>query len=148
LTRAVVRLFATAVVGCGLAFGAAAAAAPAQAATPALNINPCCQLLPHVSLTYSPTFLYYWESTTLTATTNFNVGPTPYWIGIYDRTDGTWVNECPTGTTCSATVSDPTWPSPTSKVYQAVVGLLYAPPGSSGVLVSSAPTTVLWTTIR
>jgi hypothetical protein len=147
LTRAAVRLFATAVVGCGLAFGVAAAATPAQAATP-LTIHPCCQLLPHVSLADNPTFVYDWESTTLTATTNFDVGPTPYWIGIYDVTDGTWVNECPTGTTCSAAVSDPTWPSPTSKVYQAVVGLLYAPPGSSGVLVSSAPITVLWTTIR
>jgi hypothetical protein len=148
LTRAVARLFATAVVGGGLALGASAAAAPANAATPALTIHPCCQLLPHVSLTYNPTFLYYWESTTLTATTNFDVGPTPYFIGLYDVTDGTWVKECPTGTTCSVTVSDPTWPSPTSKVYRAVVGLLDAPPGSSGVLVSSAPVTVLWTTIR
>jgi hypothetical protein len=148
VTRAVVRLFATAFVGCGLAFGVAAAATPAEAATPALNTYPCCQFLPHVSLTDNPTFVYYWESTTLTATTNFNVGPTPYWIGIYDVTDGTWVSECPTGTTCSATVSDPTWPSPTSKVYRAVVGLLDAPPGSSGVLVASAPITVLWRTIR
>jgi hypothetical protein len=62
---AAVRLCAAAIAIGGSAVGAAAT--PAQAATQAPNIHPCCQLLPYVSLTGSPTFLYYWQSTTLTA---------------------------------------------------------------------------------
>jgi hypothetical protein len=41
----------------------------------------------------------------LTATTSDNVGPSPYWIQIYDDNTGTVLAQCPSGTTCPATVS-------------------------------------------
>jgi len=39
-------------------------------------------------------------SETVTATANGNVGPTPYYIEIFDET-GTRLTECPSGSSCS-----------------------------------------------
>jgi hypothetical protein len=38
---------------------------------------------------------------TYTATTNQDVGPTPYWIEIYDVTNPAFLAQCPVGTSCS-----------------------------------------------
>jgi hypothetical protein len=154
VTSKILRTFLSAVALTTIGAGASVLAMPGTAhALYCQPITPgdCLPLggggpLPKVSLTYSPTFLYYWQSTTLTATYNYDVGGSGYWIGIYDLTDRTWVAECSTGTTCSAQVSDPTWPLPTSKVYQAVVGYLHSLPNSWGALVSSPQTGVYWTT--
>lgn len=40
----------------------------------------------------------------VTATANIDVGPTPYWIEIFDQTTGTRVAVCGSGTTCTATI--------------------------------------------
>lgn len=45
---------------------------------------------------------------TLTATANTDVGPTPYYITIYDQTTGAELAVCGSGITCSATVSEST----------------------------------------
>jgi hypothetical protein len=45
------------------------------------------------------------QPVTLTATTNTDVGPTPYYITIYSETTGAELAVCGDGTTCSATVT-------------------------------------------
>jgi hypothetical protein len=100
-----------------------------------------------VFLTVWPAFPNWGQSVAMTATTNFDVGPTPYYIGIYDVTDGTWVCESGTGTSCSATVASAAAPL-VGKVYQGVVGYYHALPDSPGELGESAPATVTWYTIR
>jgi len=42
-------------------------------------------------------------SATITATANVDVGPTPYYIEIFDTYSGTRVGYCPSGTTCLGT---------------------------------------------
>src|SRR5580698_4029864 len=58
-----------------------------------------------VTLTASPDPQWPTEYSTLTATTNMNVGPTPYYLRIYDQTAQAWVITCGTGTTCTAPVT-------------------------------------------
>src|ERR1043166_5414640 len=45
------------------------------------------------------------SSVSLAAQFSYNVGPTPYYIEIYDQTTGARLASCGYGTTCSATVS-------------------------------------------
>jgi hypothetical protein len=68
-------------------------------------------------------------STTLTATTQIDVGPTPYYIEIFDATTATRVAVCSAGTSCQATVSQS---AATSHAYVAYVSNNSAtmPPGS------------------
>src|SRR5215470_2030230 len=44
---------------------------------------------------------------TLTATTNIDVGPTPWFIEIYDYSSTTLLQVCGGGTTCSVDVTEP-----------------------------------------
>ena len=92
-------------------------------------------------LTASSSLLWPTQYSTLTATANFNVGPTPYYLRIYDETAHVYVVTCGTGTTCSAPVTQPT---PTTHQYVAVVSDPSAsfPPGS--VQASSAVVGVVW----
>jgi len=46
------------------------------------------------------------QSVTMTATTNIDVGPTPYYIDIYDTTTAQLVTWCDSGTSCSLTVTE------------------------------------------
>ncbi len=61
-----------------------------------------------VSLSASATTLWPTQTATLTATANQNVGPTPYFIRIYDISTQSFVASCGTGTTCSAQITEPT----------------------------------------
>jgi hypothetical protein len=58
-----------------------------------------------VSLAASPEALWPTQYSTLTATTNQELGPTPYYLSIYDRTSETFVAKCGHGTTCSVKVT-------------------------------------------
>jgi hypothetical protein len=80
----------------------AAAATPASAAVarPGLPQNPARVT---VSLSASETTLDFGDATTLTATANEDVGPTPYWIEIFDVSTGNLLAACGSGTTCTAT---------------------------------------------
>jgi hypothetical protein len=82
-----------------------------------------------VSLSASPSALLPGGTTTLTATASLNVGPTPYYIEIFDQTTGANVGAvCGSGTTCSALVSQP---FPTTHAYVAFVsgyGTGFPPP--------------------
>jgi len=52
---------------------------------------------------YSLTLTSFFDS--VTATSSINVGPTPYYIEIFDVTTGARIAICPTGTVCSGTAS-------------------------------------------
>ena len=58
-----------------------------------------------VSLTSSFTTQSVGQSVTLTAVSNYNVGPSPYWIEIFNETTNVLVATCGSGTSCSASVS-------------------------------------------
>jgi hypothetical protein len=95
-----------------------------------------------ISLAASPSLPYVGTSSTLTATTNTNVGPTPYYISIYSETTGAELALCGTGTTCTATVSQSI---PGNQQFQAFVGDDVTGDGAPGfVLVSSNVVTVSW----
>jgi hypothetical protein len=82
------------------------------------------------------------QSVTLTATASADVGPTPYWISIYDLTSQTELMSCGTGTTCLVTV---TADSGGTQDYQAYVGDLPAAQSKPGfILASSQIVGVTW----
>jgi hypothetical protein len=61
-----------------------------------------------VTLVASSNVLWPTQYSTLTATANADVGPTPYYISIYDATTGSLVAICAFGTTCSVSETEPT----------------------------------------
>jgi len=95
-----------------------------------------------VSLAASSTDPYVGTPVTLTATANTDVGPTPYFITIYDQTTGAELAICGTGLTCSATVSESTTGT---QRFEAFIGDDVPGHGAPGfVLVSSSQVPVLW----
>lgn len=101
------------------------------------------QAAPTVSLTASPTQLYSGQATTLTATASENVGPTPWYIVIYDSTTGQDIQTCGSGTSCSTTVTEN---QATTQRFQAYIGPSGGTPASSGVQSTSPSRTVTWQT--
>jgi hypothetical protein len=113
-----------------------AAAAPATPALPAAGDGFS------ISLAASSSYPLAGGSVTLTATTNADVGPTPYYITIYSETTGAELAICGTGTTCSATVSQS---GPGTQDFEAFVGDEVAGGGQPGfVVVSSNEVPVTW----
>jgi hypothetical protein len=72
-----------------------------------------------ISLAASSSVPYVGQSVTLTATTNADVGPTPYYITIYSQTTGAELAVCGVGTTCSAAASQS---GTGTQVFEAFVG--------------------------
>src|SRR5260370_27267266 len=62
------------------------------------------------TITASPQTLWPTQNSTIVVTANGDVGPTPYYIRIYDTstTTTTLLASCGTGTTCSVSVTRPT----------------------------------------
>jgi hypothetical protein len=77
---------------------------------------------------------------TLTATSFLDVGPTPYYIEIFDS-NGTRIAVCPTGRTCSTTV---TQNAATTHDYRAYVGPNTLTPPIFGTYWRSADSYVTW----
>ncbi len=95
-----------------------------------------------VTLAVSPGTQWPTLNTTLSATANQDVGPTPYWISIFDTSTGSpgaRVALCGSGTTCVATVTSPV---PASRIYTAYVSLSTAPP--TGIQAQSASQWADW----
>lgn len=80
-----------------------------------------------VTLTTSTNDLWPLQTATLTATASQDVGPTPYFLSIYDETSHTYVANCASGTTCTAGV---TQSMPTTHYYEAFVA---GPPPATGL---------------
>ncbi len=70
-----------------------------------------------VNLNASSTSLWPTQYTTLTATANQNVGPTAYYISIYDQTANSFVKICGSGTACGVSVTQNTATTHTFKAY-------------------------------
>jgi hypothetical protein len=95
-----------------------------------------------ISLAASASVVFTGNSVTVTATTNADVGPTPYFISVYDETSQTELAVCGTGTTCSATVTES---SEGTQVFEAYVGDIPPSDGPPGFIIVSSPTvSVLW----
>jgi hypothetical protein len=67
-------------------------------------------------------------SVTLTTTTDQDIGPSPFYVEIYDATTGTWLNDCGFGTTCSATVSQAAATTHAYRAYLSLFGTSSPPP--------------------
>ena len=90
----------------------------------------------------SPQKLRISQYSTITATTNSDVGPTPYYISLYDLTAHSELAVCAAGTTCSATL---TQQAAGTHAYKAYVGNYPTSNRAPGfVLVSSRTTNVTW----
>lgn len=84
------------------------------------------------SISVSPTTVAVGATSTVTATTTADVGPSPYYIKIFDTTTGTLVNNlpCGSGTSCVASVSQA---AASTHGYQAFISpssTTFPPPGS------------------
>jgi hypothetical protein len=97
-----------------------------------------------ISLAASPVALAPGGTTTLTATTNQNVGPTPYYIEIFDATAGAFLTECATGTSCSASVTQGGSAVRNYVAYVSCYGTTYPP---SCIQATSNWVTVSWLTV-
>jgi hypothetical protein len=95
-----------------------------------------------ISLAASSPYEPIGQPVTLTATTNTDVGPTPYYITIYSETTGAELAVCCAGTTCTATVTQST---PGAQTFEAFVGDNVSGNGHPGfALVSSNDVPVNW----
>jgi hypothetical protein len=95
-----------------------------------------------ISLAASSPYEPIGQPVTLTATTNTDVGPTPYYMTIYSETTGAELAVCGAGTTCSATV---TQSAPGTQTFEAFVGDDVSGNGHPGfALVSSNEVPVGW----
>jgi hypothetical protein len=117
-------------------------AAGAAAAAPADPVLPSAGDGFSVSLVTSSSDPYAGQPVTVTAITNVDVGPTPYYVTIYSETTGAALAVCGSGTTCSATVSQE---ARGSQDFEAFVGDDVPGDGHPGfVLVSSNVVPVTW----
>ena len=82
-----------------------------------------------ISLYESTNALAPGRAITLSAYSNVDVGPTPYYIEFYDRNTGGLLNYCGSGTSCSTSVSES---SPTTHSFIAYIGSYSGtnPPGT------------------
>lgn len=97
-----------------------------------------------VSLNASPRALAPGQTSSLTATSNTDVGSTPYYIEIYDDNTGALVTACGSGTSCTASVSQP---SPASKNFTAYVASSSSTEPPLNVQASSDPVAVTWLSV-
>lgn len=94
-----------------------------------------------VNLSASSTTLSVGATSTLTATTNRDIGPSPFVTLIFDVTTGTLLQGCGFGTSCSVTVSQA---DASTHAYQAFVGpssATFPPPAAQD---ASATSYVTW----
>ncbi|HEX4417888.1 MAG TPA: hypothetical protein VH165_08315 [Kofleriaceae bacterium] len=82
------------------------------------------------SVSVSPTTLAVGASSTVTATTTSDVGPSPFYIEIFDTTTATMVKECPSGTSCVAPVSQAAASTHGYQVFLSPLSTTFPPPGS------------------
>lgn len=95
-----------------------------------------------VELSASPPTLPVDQSTTLTATTGTDVGPTPWFIDIYDVTANKLLRACGSGTTCSISVMEGL---ETTHAFVAYVGAPSPTPPPSDLQGTSNTAFVSWT---
>jgi len=95
-----------------------------------------------VELSASPPTVPVSTYSTLSATTSSDVGPTPWYIDIYDMTTGTLLKSCGAGTTCSVNVIEGL---ETTHAYAAYVAMPDSTPPPSDIQGTSNTSYVTWT---
>lgn len=111
-------------------------------AAPAAPLHPAAGNGFTISLAASSPYEPIGRPVTLTATTNTDVGPTPYYITIYSETTGAELAVCGSGATCTATVAQATLGTQT---FEAFVGDDVVGNGRPGfALVLSNQVSVVW----
>lgn len=95
-----------------------------------------------VSLSTNPTTLGVGGTTTLSATTSADVGPTPFYTEIFDTTTGARIGVCGFGTVCNATTSQSSATTHRFVAYVSNLSTVLPPPGTQA---TSAPSFVTWT---
>jgi hypothetical protein len=122
-----------------------AAAACAATAAPRGGITAAAAAVPFsVKLVADNASLAPGGTATLTATSNQDVSPTPFFIEIFDATTGAFLVSCGTGTTCATSV---TQSGSTVQNYVAYItdsGKVFPPPAPQA---TSSPLIVSWLTI-
>jgi hypothetical protein len=98
-----------------------------------------------VTLSASPTTLATGQATTLTATANNPVGPTPYWIYIFDTSTGTMICKEPTLASCSTTETQSVATTHDFVAYVSDYDANVASP-PTGIQATSATNFVTWNT--
>jgi hypothetical protein len=98
-----------------------------------------------VSLTGGPVALLPGGTATLVATANQDVGPTPYYIEIFDATSQTFLADCGFGSTCSTSVTQTGSVAHYYVAYISSFGTGYPPPN---VQASSNLVALSWTSVR
>ena len=126
---------------CSLVFAVGTATLAAQVWTAAPASAQPRQVFTFLDLAASANYVLVGGSATLTATYSTDVGPTPYYIEIFDHTTGTLVKVCGSGTTCSVSVS---YNYPTTHTYLAYVSLYGTTEPPPGVQQKSNPETIVW----
>lgn len=81
-----------------------------------------------VSLAASPTTLAVGGAGTVTATASTDVGPTPFYIELFDATAGTFLTDCGSGTTCAVSVSQSAATTHSYLAYLSSAGAALPPP--------------------
>lgn len=94
-----------------------------------------------VRLTASPTVLWPYQYSTLTATASADVGPTPYYIRIYDLQAHAFIASCGFGTTCTTYV---TRPHTDTRYYRAIIAPWTTSYPSFGIVAQSSDVVVHW----
>jgi len=96
-----------------------------------------------LTLTAQNPLPYEGSTAILTATANYDVGPTPWYIEIYDQTTGQQVCIAGSGTTCSASVE---FSFATTQTYVAYVAASSSTAPPPSIQVASNTTTIIWRT--
>ena len=96
-----------------------------------------------VTLTSTYTTQSPGQSVTLTATSNYDVGSSPYWIEIYNQGTGTLLNACGLGTVCSATASES---APATDTFVSYIGDYASSPPPADQQAESGTVSVQWVT--
>lgn len=120
---------------------AACATAPAARTAPAATA--AATIAATITLSASSLSVAPGGTTTLTATASLDVGPTPYFIEIFDVAAGTLVAECGFGTSCSSSVTQ----GSAVRFYQAFIssfGTTFPPPN---IQASSFDVDVAWVSV-
>lgn len=96
------------------------------------------------SLSASSTSLWPTQYTTLTAYANQDVGPTAYYLSIYDQTANSFIKICGYGTSCAVSV---TQANAATHAYKAYVSYYPSVNPPTAIQATSANVTVTWRSI-
>ncbi|QSQ27131.1 hypothetical protein JY651_20425 [Pyxidicoccus parkwayensis] len=98
--------------------------------------------LAYLSMSVSAATLPVGSTTTLSVSSYYDVGPSPFYIELFDTTTGTFLKRCGSGTLCTVDVSQTTAGTHTYRAFLSQYGDAYPPPG---IQESTATHYVTWT---